>query len=103
MSKVLTCYAEGRAGQWEAVCLDFDLAVQGRSFQEVSASLDTAIDDYLEYVKGLPEKERGRFLRRRVPFFTRLRFACLVLASAMLLRLRSDDRQRYEFTRLCPA
>ena len=35
MRKLLRCYAERHHGQWEAFCLDFDIAVQGSSFEEV--------------------------------------------------------------------
>jgi len=67
MSPYLRCYAEGRPGEWEAFCLDFDLAVQGESLPEVIESLDTAISLYLERVGELPAAEKSRFLRRRAP------------------------------------
>ena len=44
----LRCYAEGRDGDWEAICLDLDIAVQGSSFEEVFRSLQEAISLYLE-------------------------------------------------------
>jgi predicted RNase H-like HicB family nuclease len=74
MNKVVRCYAEGRDGQWEAVCLEFDIAVQGQSLEEVVQSLRSAIAAYLDYVGGLPEKEQARFLNRRVPWLLRLQF-----------------------------
>ena len=70
-SRPITCYAEGRDGRWEAICLD--LAVQGRSFEEVRKELEQAVADYLAYVGTLPEPERARFLGRRAPAAVRLR------------------------------
>jgi hypothetical protein len=32
----LNCIAHGRPGSWEAICLDFDLAVQGRASMKSS-------------------------------------------------------------------
>lgn len=99
---VVYCYAEGRGEQWEAVCVNFDLAVQGRSFPEVFGRLGEAIKDYLLYVHSLPEAEQARFLSRRVPFWTRLEFA----ARAFFDAIRSRDggsNHRHSYTSPCPA
>jgi predicted RNase H-like HicB family nuclease len=101
MDRVLHCYAIGRDGAWEAVCLDLDLAVQGRSFDEVNASLAQAIALHLEGVMALPENERARLLNRSVPFLTRLRFAWD--AFLMSFRTRTDDGYRHQFTMPLPA
>ena len=44
-SKSLRCYAEGRDGSWEAICLDLDIAVQGGSFEgvQLAAGSDLAV------------------------------------------------------------
>ncbi len=39
MRKVLRCYAEGRNGEWEAICLDLDIAVQEKSFEDAFHAL----------------------------------------------------------------
>ena len=94
-TRTLHCYAEGRDGDWEAVCLDLDIAVQGRSFEEVSMSLRKGIALYLEAVEDLPPDERGKLLRRRSPLTVRLKF----LGHALRGLLVSDDvRQRHQFT-----
>ena len=67
MRRLLHCYAEGRDGEWEAICLDLDVAVQGKSFADVYDSLNKAIALYLESVRDLPEAERESLLQRRVP------------------------------------
>ena len=98
--RVLYCYASGREGAWEAICLDLDIAVQGRSFDEVSALLREAIGLYLETVNSLPEAERAAFLSRPVPFWTRLGFALEAFWSA--LRAKADGDLQHQFTMALP-
>ena len=93
---ILRCYAEGSQGHWEALCLDFDLAVQGKSFDEVYRELNSMIGSYVETVSEYPEKERRRFLNRRAPFLLRLKFACLYI-SALMFGNRSD-KERHDYT-----
>jgi predicted RNase H-like HicB family nuclease len=73
-NRTLHCYAEGRDGEWEAICLDLDIAVQGRSFEEVFASLQEAVALYLETVADLPPEERRPLLHRSAPLSVRLKF-----------------------------
>jgi hypothetical protein len=75
MRRTLHCVAFGREGASEAICLDLDVAAQGRTFDAASASLRTAIELYLETLADLPADEPARRLRRRVPLLTRLRYA----------------------------
>lgn len=51
------CFAEGNGASWEAFCLDFDLAVQGRSFEDVYAKLNDQIALYIESTASLPPAE----------------------------------------------
>ena len=102
MNKAIWCYAEGRPGDWEAVCLDFDLAVQGGSFDEVYRELNESISMYLEYIRSLPEDERARFLGRRIPFALRLRFILALLVST-LLKNSGNDRDCAGFLLHCQA
>lgn len=73
MRKIVVCYAEGVQDTWEAFCVDFDLAVQGRSFEEVYHKLDQQIGVFLEGVMALPENERANLLNRRMPLVDRLK------------------------------
>lgn len=98
----LRCYAEGRKGQWEAVCLDFDLAVQGETFEEVHAELVQAIRGYLEYVQTLPERERAQFMRRRAPLAMRVKFLLFAVFS-LFNHWWDRGPDRAEFTIACPA
>ena len=99
---VVYCFAEGRGDQWEALCINFDLAVQGTSFPDVYEGLNKAINEYLRYIHSLPKDEQARFLNRRVPFWTRLEFAFRAFFDA----LRSRDggaNHRYGYTLPCSA
>lgn len=86
MSKPLTlyCVARGHDSEWEAFCLDFDLAVQGRSADEVVGRLKTAIRSYVQTAMQEPEPTRTQLLTRRVPFLTRLLWRVRVAHWALL-------------------
>jgi predicted RNase H-like HicB family nuclease len=73
-NRTLHCYAEGQDGEWEAICLDLDIAVQGRSFEEVFLSLKEAISLYLESVADLQPGEQRSLLYRSAPLSVRLKF-----------------------------
>ncbi len=72
---VLICVAHGHEGAWEALCLDFDLAVQGRSLSEVRNSLENAINDYVDAARAEAEPARSKLLNRRAPFAVRFMWA----------------------------
>jgi predicted RNase H-like HicB family nuclease len=95
-TRTLHCYADGRDGDWEAVCLDLDIAVQGRSFEEVFGSLQEAIALYLKAVADLPADQRPALLRRPVPLMVRLKF--LAQAARGLFAGSEGERQRHQFT-----
>jgi len=94
--RTVQCFAIQEEGGWEAFCLDFDLAVQGRSFAEVEALLDEAISLYLEEVRELPSADQARLLARRAPLLLRLRFAWIVLRS--LVGRPPGATQHHQFT-----
>ena len=89
------CYAWGRPGDWQAICVDFDLAVQGESLEDVRRELADAIETYLEYVAGLPQDEQARFLNRKAPLGLRLRLAFLHRTFGLFnsLKFRASDRR----------
>ena len=84
----LTCYAWGRPGDWEALCVDYDLAAQGPSFEEVRRELADAVDTFLDYVSALPESERRQFLNRKAPLSLRVRLSMASKVSRILFALR---------------
>ena len=50
MMSAFQCYAQEGDQDWEAICVDLDIAVSSRSFEEVRGSLGTGIRMYLEWV-----------------------------------------------------
>lgn len=97
MSRVLRCYAEGRGDEWEAICLDLDIAVQGESFEDVYHSLNEAIALYLQSVAALPKADQPRLLYRPAPLGIRLQFLMRVLRDAF--RKHDDDNHfQHQFT-----
>ncbi|MBV8071903.1 MAG: hypothetical protein JO270_18485 [Acidobacteriaceae bacterium] len=101
MSKLLRCYAERHGGQWEAFCVDFDIAVQGSTFEEVYRVLNIAVTDYVERANELPAQDRRRLLHRRAPFRSRLWFLFAFL-STLLRSTGSKDDERHGYTLACP-
>jgi predicted RNase H-like HicB family nuclease len=89
------CVAEGYEGKWEAFCLNFDLAVQGDSFDSVRSNLGEAIELFLETVRDLPEADRKRLLSRRAPLSQWLYPVWHLVKASLTSR---DDRPRHDFT-----
>ena len=96
MRKVLRCYAEGRNGEWEAICLDLDIAVQENSFENVFQALNEAIALHFEAVSALPESEHAHLLDRPAPLSLRLRFLGYALRS--LFTGDDGDGYHHQFT-----
>lgn len=95
MPQYVHCYAEGKRGHWEAICLDFDIAVQGNSFEEVYRSLNEGIAAYMGYVSELPEEERSYFLNRKAPLSLRLRFLWYAIKQAFGGDINSKERAEF--------
>jgi hypothetical protein len=94
--RVLQCFAEGQHGDWEAICLDLDIAVQGSSFDEVRQCLKEAIELYLEEVSTLPEADRSRLLwRRAAPSWVRLKHMFTLVVAAVRSFTANSGFHRY--------
>jgi hypothetical protein len=93
--RVLSCYAVQREDGWEAICLDFDVAVQAESFAEVSRKLGEALHSYVEYVNTLPEEDRKRFLMRQVPRYVRAKFILGVISTMLFQRADRSGHQSF--------
>jgi len=61
----LVGFARGRQGDWEAICINLDIAVQGQSFGEVQDALRAAVADYLPAVEEEPKETDREALRTR--------------------------------------
>jgi hypothetical protein len=71
-ARKLICSAQGVENHWQAVCLDFDIAVQGASLAEVQMSLSEAISEFVDAAEQEAEPARSRLLNRRTPIWVRL-------------------------------
>ena len=92
-----TCYITERDGVWEGICVDFDIAVEGRSREDTRARLDVAVHSYLlAMVQEAPE-QRERLLHRRTPWATRASLA----TGAALQRFKGQGRRAERFTMPC--
>jgi predicted RNase H-like HicB family nuclease len=96
----LLCFAQGIEGDWEAACPDLDIAVQGRSYEEVYDLLNTAIQDYVEAALQEDRITRKRLLNRKAPLLVRVSHILGFLRAAWASR---DDRLRHGFTVPCAA
>lgn len=93
MERTVLCFAHGRDGAWEAICLDFDIAVAGRSFEEVKRLLDHALATYVEDAVKEGEPARKALLNRRAPFHVRARSIAGFLFAALRHRGRHRETQ----------
>lgn len=66
-----TCFAWRQENRWEALCTDFDIAVSGRSFDDVRHQLHAAIEDYLALLEQEAPNDRRRLLNRKSPLHVR--------------------------------
>jgi len=99
--KPLLCFAHGQGDQWEAICLDLDLAVQGRSYQEVYEGLSRAVGAYVEdALKEKPDVAR-RLLRRKAPWHIRAGYILEFTLSTLFPN--KDEEQRHGYTMPCAA
>jgi hypothetical protein len=73
MATRVRCYTRRVSAQeWEGLCLDYDIAVTGRSRREVGETLDAAIHSYVEDACKEAPRDRDRLLRRKSPLLLRL-------------------------------
>lgn len=85
------CVARRASDWWEALCLDLDLAVQGRSFDEVQALLQEAVNTYIEDASAEAEPARSRLLARHVPLHVRLMWGWRFFKTALYGRTSVRD------------
>jgi hypothetical protein len=102
MTRSLLCFASRRNGQWEAICLDFDIAVSGRSFDDVHAMLNRAITTYVEDANNEAEPARRALLSRRAPWHVRLKHI-MTFAIAALWKRNDADEDEIPFSVPCHA
>ena len=89
--RVFRCYAYGSPGNWQGICVDLDIAVQGSTFQQVLEFMGEAIESYVDDALAEGPVNAERLLARRAPWHVR---AKLAFSSAIhILRMDRDDDQ----------
>ncbi len=68
----LTCYLVEREGRWEGLCMDYNLAVQGRSPNDARNKLSLAVRRHLSDLMDAPARDRGRPAAQRAPWRVRM-------------------------------
>lgn len=102
-TRVARCIAHGRNGDWEAFCIDFDIAVQGRTLEEVKQALSEAICTYVEQAMAESPADRQRLLNRRMPLLTRIQLYWPFLVNALFPRKKGSRDHQAGFELPCPA
>ena len=102
-SQILCVAHPSVAGGWEALCLDFDIAVQAATFDEAKGILKDAIATYIEDAMKEDEPHKSRLLKRRAPLWVRLMWGWRFFVDTV--RDRRDDGKNVAvgFPVSCPA
>jgi hypothetical protein len=99
----LRCFAERIDGKWEAICVDLDIATEGRDLDEVKHRLMAMCCDYVDHVLTLDPVNRHRLLHRRSPLGLRLKYEAIHLLLKLLHRPARVSDRRAGFELPCPA
>jgi hypothetical protein len=91
MNETLYCVVHGTGNEWEGLCLDLDIAVHGKSFNEVKALLDEAVRTFIQDAMNEDEPTRKALLSRRAPLHTRAYWAARIAIAALRGRSRNRD------------
>ena len=88
------CYLHGKGSEWEAICTDLDISVQGDSFEDAKSLLNEALVGFLEVLEGDSEADQRRFLKRKSPLWLR----SLYYWRLVLFRLFDKQSSQKEYT-----
>ena len=89
----LLCFAHGQDDDWQAICVDLDIAVHGSSEEEVRRLLGDAIRTYIQDANREAPAVRERLLNRRAPWTVRAALAVRVLRHVLRRRGVNDEMQ----------
>jgi len=98
--------ARGHKDHWEAICFDFDIAVQGRTFNEVQRLMFEAVESYVEDAMKEDEATCKRLMSRRAPLSVRLSWIGGFVFAALCGRVEGggrDGNATVPFAVPCPA
>jgi len=97
---LLRCYAEQKAGHWQAFCLDLGLAAQGESEAEACGKLNAMMREYLhDALAGEDRQYAEYFLTRKAPSSQWVKYYLYFLMEALHIRFGAD---RILFKKLIP-
>jgi hypothetical protein len=91
MKRNLQCIAHGHDGAWEAICLDLDIAVSGRSYDEVKMLLNQSIHSYIEDARNEDAATKRALLTRRAPWHVRIHHAFRYAIATLSGRRYSEE------------
>lgn len=81
---LLRCMAARRGSYWVAFCLDFDLAVQGDSLEEVRRRLEAQISEYVyDALVGEDRAHAQALLTRKAPLRLWLQYYWAILLNRL--------------------
>lgn len=85
---LLRCYAERIGDQWQALCIDLNVAAQADTFEEVRQKLDQMVYSYVyDALLGEDRVHAEDLLSRKSPLRFRVKYNCYSLARKAKLRL----------------
>jgi len=91
VTRELQCFVRGRNNEWEAICVDLDISVQGRSMSETIDALKLAICDYVELALDEKASVSEALLNRRAPWWVRAKLRLSFILSALRAKGRNDS------------
>lgn len=72
---VLRCFGQRLAkDQWQAICIDLNLAAQGESLPDVRRKLDSMIRSYVQDLSGIDRAHVSDLFPRPAPLGIRLKY-----------------------------
>lgn len=98
----LWCVAKGNEEGWEALCVDLDIAVEGRSFEDARARLNDAIRTYVEDASKEDSATYQALIQRKAPLHVRLAWAWGLFVHALFGKNRNHNLTA-GFDLPCPA
>ena len=107
----LRCYVEPSGGQWQAFCVDLDLAAQAESFAEAKEKLDRIINYYVyDALEGEDKAHAESLLCRKAPLRHRMKYRLYAFRDKQRRRAqqsgsalaRAAEREPYAFKERIP-
>ncbi|CCE25706.1 conserved protein of unknown function [Methylotuvimicrobium alcaliphilum 20Z] len=81
---IMKCYAEQEGDCWVAVCLNFNLAAQGDTYEEAKTKLESMIREYVhDALIGDDKPYAAQLLSRSAPLSLWLRYQIIRLKIAL--------------------